>query len=65
MCEKKGRIYAGITTNLGKRLKQHGSPKLLYKEGPLEKAAAARRERQIKKWTRNKKERLIRDGQES
>jgi len=65
LCEKKGRFYVGITTDLGKRLKQHDSPKLLYKEGPLEKAAAARRERQMKKWTRNEKERLIRKGQES
>ena len=45
--DKKGKFYVGITTDLPNRLKQHGSPKLLYKEGPLEKAAAARRERLI------------------
>ena len=39
LCDKKGRFYAGITTNIEKRLKQHGSPELLYKEGswPLRK----------------------------
>jgi hypothetical protein len=35
MCEKKRRFYVGITTNIEKRLTQHGSPKLLYKEGPF------------------------------
>jgi predicted GIY-YIG superfamily endonuclease len=62
ICEKKGRFYVGITTNIEKRLKQHGSPKLLYKEGPFEKEAAASREKQIKKWTRNKKLQLISKG---
>jgi predicted GIY-YIG superfamily endonuclease len=42
-----------------KRLKQHGSPKLLYTEGPLKKEDAVSRERQIKKWTRDKKLQLI------
>lgn len=65
ICEKKGRFYIGITTNLKKRLKQHGSPKLLYKEGPFEKGTAAKRERQIKKWSRDKKLKLIEKGQES
>jgi predicted GIY-YIG superfamily endonuclease len=65
ICEKRGRIYVGITTNLKKRLKQHGSPKLLYKEGLFEKEAAASRERQIKKWTRDKKLQLIKKSQES
>ena len=65
ICEKKGHYYVGITTNIEKRLKQHGSPELLYNEGPFEKHAAASRERQLKKWTRIKKERLIHKGQES
>lgn len=65
ICNKKGRYYVGITTDVEKRLKQHGSPELLYKEGPFEKHTAARRERQIKKWSRIKKETLIRGGQES
>ena len=62
MCQKKGRLYVGITTNVEKRLKQHGSPELLYKEGPFEKHAAAGREKQIKKWTREKKMQLILKG---
>jgi predicted GIY-YIG superfamily endonuclease len=64
--EKKTRYYGGITTNLYKCLKQHGSPKLLYKEGPLDKNVAVQREKQIKKWTRIKKEKLrINKRQES
>jgi predicted GIY-YIG superfamily endonuclease len=62
MCEKKGRLYVGITTNIEKRLQQHGSPKLLYKGGPFEKQAAGKREKQIKKWTREKKLHLISKG---
>ena len=65
ICEKKGRFYVGITANIEKRLKQHGGLDLKYKEGPFEKLTAARRERQIKKWTRIKKEKLIQRGQES
>jgi predicted GIY-YIG superfamily endonuclease len=53
ICKKKGHFYVGITTNIKKRLKQHGSPELLYKEGPFEKQVAANREKQIKKWTRD------------
>jgi hypothetical protein len=35
LCEKKGRFYVGITTDLDNRLRQHGGPPLLYKGGPL------------------------------
>ena len=62
ICEKKGRLYVGITMNVDKRLNRHGSPKLLYKEGPFEKQDAASREKQIKKWTREKKVQLIFKG---
>ena len=48
--------------DIEKRLKQHGSPELKYKEGPFEKQAAAKRERQIKGWTRVKKAKLIRSS---
>jgi putative endonuclease len=57
--EKKGKLYVGITTDMKNRLRQHGTPKWLYKEGPFEKQAAAKREKQIKKWTRDKKLQLI------
>jgi len=33
--DKNGKMYVGITTDLTNRLKQHGNPELLYKEGPL------------------------------
>jgi len=62
LCEKKGHYYVGSIIYVEKRLWQHGNPKLLYKEGPLEKHDAAKRERQIKKWSRIKKERLIGRG---
>ena len=63
--DKKGKPYVGITTDMENRMRQHGMEKPSYKEGPLEKHTAADRERQIKKWTRMKKEKLIQLGQES
>ena len=48
ICEKNARFYVGITTDLGNRLRQHGDPELLYQEGPLTRAEAVQRERQIK-----------------
>ncbi|MDD5224735.1 MAG: GIY-YIG nuclease family protein [bacterium] len=62
ICEKKDRLYVGITTDLKKRMEQHGNPKLLYQEGPLEKGTAAFREKQIKGWRREKKLVLIAGG---
>lgn len=38
--EKKGKLYVGITTHLNNRLRQHGNPQLLFKEGPLVKDSA-------------------------
>ena len=52
----------GITTNIEKRVRQHGNPELLHKEGPYQKIAVANREKQIKKWTREKKIQLISKG---
>ena len=57
--EKKGKLYVGITTHLNNRLRQHGNPQLLYKEGPLAKDSAVAREKQIKGWSRHKKSRLF------
>jgi predicted GIY-YIG superfamily endonuclease len=45
--DKQARLYVGITNDLKNRPRQHGNPPLLYKEGPLEKQEAARREMQI------------------
>jgi len=55
LIEKRKRLYVGITTNLKKRLVQHGNPALLYAEGPLTREEATRREREIKGWRREKK----------
>jgi len=62
ICEKRDRLYVGITTDLENRLRQHGCPELLYKEGPLTRTEAVNRERQIKGWSRQKKLRLVATG---
>lgn len=66
-------LYTGITNNLQKREKRHnqgnGSKytrarlpvKIIYSESFKTLKAAARREIQIKGWTKNKKENLIKD----
>ena len=59
ICNKKDRLYVGITTHLANRLRQHGNPVLLDNEGPLTKTEAVERERQIKGWSREKKLKLI------
>ena len=59
--EKKRKLYVGITTDLENRLRQHGRPKLLFKEGPFEKEIAARREKQIKGWRLEKKLKLVKN----
>ena len=48
----------GITTNLEHRMKQHKA-ELLYSEDFLDKRDAAKREREIKGWRREKKLALI------
>jgi putative endonuclease len=58
MCDRNGMLYAGITTNLSHRMRQHKA-RLLYSEEYADKHAAARRERQIKGWSRKKKLSLI------
>jgi predicted GIY-YIG superfamily endonuclease len=57
--EKHGKYYTGITTHLKNRLQQHGNSPLLYKETFTDKHQAAKRERQIKGFSRAKKEKLI------
>lgn len=59
ICDRDGQLYAGITTDLAHRIRQHGA-KLLYSESHLDKHAAARREREIKGWRREKRLDLIR-----
>ena len=64
-------LYTGITGNLRKRIKEHneglGSPvtktrrpvSLVYREDFPTRMGAARREKEIKGWRREKKEHLI------
>jgi len=67
------RYYTGITTDAHRRIKEHnhgkgakfvydqGALRLLYTSPPFpSKSSARKREIQIKGWTRNKKEKLIR-----
>ena len=63
-------LYTGITWNLSKRVKEHFNGtskytrrklpvKLVYFEKPIDKISAAKREREIKGWSRTKKLELI------
>lgn len=66
-------LYIGQTNNLERRLKEHhakssksakyiryfGSADLVYKEEYCTRTGAMRRESQLKKWTKAKKEALI------
>ena len=61
ICDKRGVLYTGITTDLPRRMRQHGAS-LLHSEHFQDKHAAARREREIKGWRREKKLALIRDA---
>jgi putative endonuclease len=65
-------LYTGITCNIDKRLFEHRSGKALntknrlplelaYKEEFFTRKEAAKREREIKGWRREKKEKLIRE----
>lgn len=60
---KHDRYYVGITTDLNNRLSQHKNQdittKILHTEIFTDQKSAARREQQIKGWSRLKKEMLI------
>ncbi|MBI3956279.1 GIY-YIG nuclease family protein [Candidatus Gottesmanbacteria bacterium] len=71
-------LYIGQTNNVGKRLDEHKSKKgksakyiryfssfdLAYKESYSTRIEAMRREKQLKGWTRSKKEALISENLE-
>jgi putative endonuclease len=63
ICDRAGQLYTGITTDLEHRMNQHKAT-LLYSESVKDKHSAARRERQIKGWRREKKLALIQEGPE-
>lgn len=64
-------LYTGITDNVKRRIKEHnhkkgghytstfGPVRLVWKENHPNRSSALKRERQIKGWTRKKKEALI------
>ena len=58
ICDKKGGLYVGITTDLRNRMRQHRGT-LLHRERYKIRGEAAKREREIKGWTRDKKLSLI------
>ncbi len=58
LCGRAGKLYTGITTNLEHRMKQHRA-KLLYAEAFDDPHSAAKREKEIKGWRREKKMQLI------
>ncbi len=59
ICNKKGNLYTGITTDLGNRMRQHGHAELLFIEEYKDKKEAAKRECEVKGWRREKKEALV------
>ena len=58
ICDKQGQLYIGITTDLEHRIRRHKG-KLLHSELFPDKHLAARREKEIKGWRRDKKLQLI------
>jgi putative endonuclease len=61
LCDKQDQLYIGITTDLEHRMRQHKG-KLLHREPFQDKRLAARREKEIKGWRRDKKLELIKGG---
>jgi predicted GIY-YIG superfamily endonuclease len=57
--QKEMKLYVGITTDLGNRMRQHKHPNFPYIEGPMSKNDALKRERMLKGWSRRKKLDLI------
>lgn len=67
-----GSYYTGITNSVAKRLKKHNTGNgakytkgrrpvaLVYRERRASRSSALKRERQIKKWKRPDKEKLVR-----
>ena len=64
ICDRNGKLYTGITTDVPHRMSQHKAQLLYYGEC-AGKHAAAKRERQIKGWTRAKKLALINESKVS
>ena len=61
ICDRNGQLCTGITTDLPHRMKQHGAI-LLFSQDFESKRNAARREKEIKGWRRDKKIALIKES---
>jgi predicted GIY-YIG superfamily endonuclease len=59
--DRRGQLYTGISTNLEHRMRQHNAI-ILYYESFDDKYLAARREKEIKGWSRESKSKLIEYG---
>jgi predicted GIY-YIG superfamily endonuclease len=57
--DRKGRLYTGINTDLANRMRQHGRSASLYREGPMSRTEAVTPEKELKRWSRQKKLELI------
>jgi predicted GIY-YIG superfamily endonuclease len=57
--DRDDRLYTGITTGLTNRMRQHGQSAPPYREGPISRENAVKREKEIKGWNRKKKVELI------
>ncbi len=74
---KDGRYYVGMTNDLVRRASEHGaksgsrttkifgSEKILYFETYPDQPSAHKREKQLKRWTRAKKEALMRGDKDA
>jgi predicted GIY-YIG superfamily endonuclease len=62
--DRDGRLYVGITTDLANRMRQHGQSAPLYQAGPMSRTQAVRREKELKGWSRKKKQELIANASE-
>ncbi len=57
--QRTNRYYVGITTDIAHRRGQHRVAEVLYQESFASQKDAAARERQIKEWSRRKKESIL------
>jgi putative endonuclease len=74
LANRSGRIYVGVTSDLRRRVWQnkngvlagytrdYGLRRLVYFEQTADVHSALRREKQLKRWPRLRKDRLIEDG---
>ena len=62
--DRNGRMYTGITTDIVNRMRQHGQSAPLFREGPMSRTDAVKREKELKGWSKKKKLELISNASE-